>query len=549
MRPLLSACFALIFLPATAASAADVIGSVYSPTGYLMDGTGVRGNATLFDGSNLEVGDSGAQIHLNNGAGMWLAPKSRVTMSSRGIHLLAGIGQFDVPLQYRLEARAVQVAASQPHTRVRVALDESGGAIVAPLNGSVEVTNALGVRVGELAQGNAVRFANQPTAAPLVSVSGCLARNSGQFTVMDSVTHVTVRLTGKNLDQEVGHMVDVSGLEDARADMTTATVTAVRRLSAGPCAPGSSAGAGQLALLRPAGFAAQIQTATPRLMLVVVEGEGAINNIRQRTAREPIVEVQDENHRPVSGALVLFALPRNGAGGTFANRATTLRVTTDAQGRATARGLRPNNVAGAFVIAVTASLGALTASTTIHQSNLLNGALTSGSSSTAATTSNARSGAAGQANTTATAAGGNAGTVSAGSSGAAGGAAAGGSVAGAGAPGDAGAEQAGAPGAGARTVTGNTSGAGTPGAGGTAGAGAPGGGARTDTGDTSGAGGPGAAGTAGAGSGGGGGSAAGAGISIGAKVAIIGGLTATAVTGGLAAAGAFSGGAEPAVSR
>ena len=34
----------------------------------------------------------------------------------------------------------------------------------------------------------------------------------------------------------------------------------------------------------------------PMLNLVVLEGEGATNNIRQRTAREPIVQVQDENH-------------------------------------------------------------------------------------------------------------------------------------------------------------------------------------------------------------------------------------------------------------
>ena len=34
----------------------------------------------------------------------------------------------------------------------------------------------------------------------------------------------------------------------------------------------------------------------------VVEGDGAINNIRQRTAREPIVQVEDENHKPVAGA-------------------------------------------------------------------------------------------------------------------------------------------------------------------------------------------------------------------------------------------------------
>ena len=48
----------------------------------------------------------------------------------------------------------------------------------------------------------------------------------------------------------------------------------------------------------------------PMLNLVVLEGEGATNNIRQRTAREPIVRVEDENHRPVAGAIVVFTCPR-----------------------------------------------------------------------------------------------------------------------------------------------------------------------------------------------------------------------------------------------
>ena len=55
--------------------------------------------------------------------------------------------------------------------------------------------------------------------------------------------------------------------------------------------------------------------APAKLNIVIVEGEGAINNIRQRTAREPIVQVEDENHRPVAGAAVLFLLPENGPGG------------------------------------------------------------------------------------------------------------------------------------------------------------------------------------------------------------------------------------------
>ncbi len=109
----------------------------------------------------------------------------------------------------------------------------------------------------------------------------------------------------------------------------------------------------------------------PMLNLVVVEGEGAVNNIRQRTAREPIVQVQDENHKPVAGAVVVFLLPSNGAGGAFANGARTLTMTTDNQGQAVARGLKPNGVKGQYQIRVNATHNGQTASVTITQTNAI----------------------------------------------------------------------------------------------------------------------------------------------------------------------------------
>jgi hypothetical protein len=127
--------------------------------------------------------------------------------------------------------------------------------------------------------------------------------------------------------------------------------------------------AGILALPLPP--VALAQDAPPKLNLIVVEGDGAINNIRQRTAREPIVQVEDENHKPVAGAAVVFSLPSQGAGGTFAGGSHSLTVMTDSQGRAIAHGLKPNNVQGQFQIHVNASFNGQTAATNISQSNAL----------------------------------------------------------------------------------------------------------------------------------------------------------------------------------
>ena len=108
----------------------------------------------------------------------------------------------------------------------------------------------------------------------------------------------------------------------------------------------------------------------PMLNLVVLEGEGATNNIRQRTAREPVVQVQDENHKPVAGAIVVFTLPSNGAGGTFANGARTLSMVSDNQGRAVARGFRPNGLKGQYQIRVSATSSGLAAAIAITQTNV-----------------------------------------------------------------------------------------------------------------------------------------------------------------------------------
>jgi hypothetical protein len=121
--------------------------------------------------------------------------------------------------------------------------------------------------------------------------------------------------------------------------------------------------------------------APAKLNLIIVEGDGAINNIKQRSAREPIVQVEDENHRPVAGATVLFLLPDSGPGGVFANGSHQLTVTTDSQGRAVAKGLRLNRTSGKFQIQVQASYQGVTTSATITQTNaVITGAAAGGMS-------------------------------------------------------------------------------------------------------------------------------------------------------------------------
>src|SRR6187399_3377889 len=83
--------------------------------------------------------------------------------------------------------------------------------------------------------------------------------------------------------------------------------------------------------------AAFAQPASPALRIVVLEGEGAVNIIQQKTAVRPLVEVRVRNNLPVAGATVTFTIG-GGQPAAFAGGLQTMTVTTNAAGQAAAVG-------------------------------------------------------------------------------------------------------------------------------------------------------------------------------------------------------------------
>jgi hypothetical protein len=121
--------------------------------------------------------------------------------------------------------------------------------------------------------------------------------------------------------------------------------------------------------------AAQVPQAKPAvpagtLRIFVLEGQGAVNSIPRHTATMPVVEVRDENDKPVEGAEVVFELPATGPGGFFPGQQRTKRSETNLQGQAAAA-FAPNTIAGRFTIRVTATAGNRTGHAAITQTNSL----------------------------------------------------------------------------------------------------------------------------------------------------------------------------------
>lgn len=116
-----------------------------------------------------------------------------------------------------------------------------------------------------------------------------------------------------------------------------------------------------------------------RFKLIVVRGEGDQHNVKKgRSTSQAVVEVRDENDRPVAGVLLTFALPAQGAGGSFVGGTQVTSLATDATGRASVT-FTPNKAAGQYVVRVNGSVQGQPVSALIAQSNLaLGGGLSSG---------------------------------------------------------------------------------------------------------------------------------------------------------------------------
>lgn len=108
------------------------------------------------------------------------------------------------------------------------------------------------------------------------------------------------------------------------------------------------------------------------LKVLVLEGQRSINNTTRHIGIQPVVEVRDQNDRPIEGATVVFRLPPSGPGGTFPGNSPTFSTRTTVQGQAAASGFVPNDLQGRFDIHVTATLQNRTGETTISQTNSAN---------------------------------------------------------------------------------------------------------------------------------------------------------------------------------
>ncbi len=219
----------------------DAIGTVMSNGEFRLDHARVTSNATLFDGSLLETGDTPSRLRLTNGASVLLASDTRARVRRDRLELEAGGGE--VAGRYPIQARRLRIEPDSDAARLRVRLAGDNALQVAALAGSLRVFDSRGVHIANLPAGVALQFEPQTgQLAPPSNFIGCILKKEGIFVLYDRTTRLLVELRG-NFDfaDHWGDQVQIAGATDTAAESKVASqvvdVSTLTPFAEGGCGP------------------------------------------------------------------------------------------------------------------------------------------------------------------------------------------------------------------------------------------------------------------------------------------------------------------------
>lgn len=185
---------------------ANPIGFVRTAGDVTLDGSQMRANATVFNGSVIETSIWPSHVVLQDGIRVDLGRNSRTRVFREHVVLEKGITQVAGNLRFALIANSLYVASSQPF---RVTVLDSKRVDVTAIDGSTEVKNAEGNLIASVNAGSTLDF--QDTGTKTSNLNGCLQKVGTHYIVRDTTTGVVFQVEGENLDQYLGKPVQLTG--------------------------------------------------------------------------------------------------------------------------------------------------------------------------------------------------------------------------------------------------------------------------------------------------------------------------------------------------
>ncbi len=230
---------AVIMLMLSYAAAATVsIGTASARGDMRVDNYTVQGNATLFDGSQIETGQASADLRLQKGIEIILGRSSRATLYRDRMVLEQGETELTASAAFRLEASVVRVTANNLDSRWTVSLKPGNTVEVTALTGAVGVTNEHGIMLADVLPGQPLSFAMQQGAsgsAPGGGSSafvgtGVLHNSNGHYFFTVTATGVTYELMGveAKLAGLAGQTLTITGTIDPNVAPVPPATTVVQ---------------------------------------------------------------------------------------------------------------------------------------------------------------------------------------------------------------------------------------------------------------------------------------------------------------------------------
>ncbi len=231
-----------------ALAAPAALGVATAHGGFLIDGSPVQGNATLFDGVRIETRKASSSILLGSGAIVSLAGESRARVYPKRLVLERGQGELASAAGYRMEALGLRIEPAAPGASALVALRGDKVVQVAAFGGAVRVLTGAGLLVGNVMPSHALLFSPQAAGAATASkMRGCVTEEDGKYYLTDRTAGVKVQVSGPGIEQEAGNEVEITG---TALDADQVQVNSITRLGSGckssaiPVAAAAGAAAG-----------------------------------------------------------------------------------------------------------------------------------------------------------------------------------------------------------------------------------------------------------------------------------------------------------------
>ncbi len=191
------------------------IGTVTANGEIQVDGSAIRSNSTLFNGSVVQTSAVRSDVRLADGSHLVLNPDSRMTLYRDHAVLEQGLTMQRNAGKHAVIANGFKVSSETPNGVVLVDIQNRTHMEVAARSGAADVRTPAGDLVARIEPGKALSFDTAPSedmSASSVKIAGIVRPVAGHFVLTDALSGMTFQLQGSNLAAYSGAPVRVIGM-------------------------------------------------------------------------------------------------------------------------------------------------------------------------------------------------------------------------------------------------------------------------------------------------------------------------------------------------